>query len=294
MLWHQRVNPRGLFDVRFMRDVSVITAAGVGGGSLVYANVQLRAPADVFERALAGGDHDRQELDPWYDRTEEALQPVQTPAEPALPKVQSVRRAGQTGGSRGGAAADRGPFRRGPPAPVQRRAPGGLPEPRPLRPRLPGARQEHRRHHLHRQAPKRTAPRCARCTSSSASSRPPPPAGAGASASGTSTAAAKARVEAPTVVLAAGTLGSSRLLLTNQRRLPRLSPALGSRFSGNGDALGIAFDPADPEIKGAQTRLRPGDDQRARLHRRSQADRRRRRPAGRTSASCSTSPAPST
>ena len=38
-------------------DLSVLTAAGVGGGSLVYANVQLRAPDDVFERPrLAGGD----------------------------------------------------------------------------------------------------------------------------------------------------------------------------------------------------------------------------------------------
>ena len=49
ILWHEKANPRGLFDVRLLRDVSVITAAGVGGGSLIYANVQLRAPADVFE-----------------------------------------------------------------------------------------------------------------------------------------------------------------------------------------------------------------------------------------------------
>src|SRR5687768_984639 len=48
LIWHQRANPGGLFDVRLMRDVVVITAAGVGGGSLVYANVQLRAPPDVF------------------------------------------------------------------------------------------------------------------------------------------------------------------------------------------------------------------------------------------------------
>jgi hypothetical protein len=48
MIWHERRNPRGLFDVRLMHDVSVITAASVGGGSLVYANVQLRARYDVF------------------------------------------------------------------------------------------------------------------------------------------------------------------------------------------------------------------------------------------------------
>src|SRR3954451_11560136 len=50
LLWHEKLNTDGLFDVRLMRDVTVITAAGVGGGSLVYANVQLRAPEEVFEQ----------------------------------------------------------------------------------------------------------------------------------------------------------------------------------------------------------------------------------------------------
>src|SRR4029077_10047208 len=75
VLWHQSLNPEGLFDVRLMRDVSVITAAGVGGGSLVYANVQLRAPEDVFDHGWPAA-LDYAVLDPWYDRTEEALQPV--------------------------------------------------------------------------------------------------------------------------------------------------------------------------------------------------------------------------
>ena len=58
-------------------------------------------------------------------------------------------------------------------------------------------------------------------------------------------------------MLAAGTLGSPRLLLTNRRRLPGLSPALGSRFSGNGDALGIAFDPQAPDVQGARNDFGP-------------------------------------
>src|SRR5688500_6679384 len=49
LIWHAAANPEGMFDVRLMRDVVVITAAGVGGGSLVYANVQLRAPREVFD-----------------------------------------------------------------------------------------------------------------------------------------------------------------------------------------------------------------------------------------------------
>src|SRR6202167_6789362 len=76
-LWHPTLNPRGLFDLRLMRDLSVVTGAGVGGGSLVYANVQLRAPADVFASGWPEAV-DRDVLDPYYDRTEEALLPMQT------------------------------------------------------------------------------------------------------------------------------------------------------------------------------------------------------------------------
>ena len=64
-------------------------------------------------------------------------------------------------------------------------------------------------------------------------------------------------VSAPVVVLAAGTLGSTRLLLKNRRRLSRLSPALGTRFSGNGDALGAAFDPRAPEVDDARMDVGP-------------------------------------
>src|SRR6185312_7831746 len=64
-------------------------------------------------------------------------------------------------------------------------------------------------------------------------------------------------VRAPLVVLAAGTIGTPRLLLTNRRRLPALSPALGTRFSGNGDALGVAFDPAAAGVRDAQNDIGP-------------------------------------
>ncbi|MGH2855548.1 MAG: GMC oxidoreductase, partial [Solirubrobacteraceae bacterium] len=59
-------------------------------------------------------------------------------------------------------------------------------------------------------------------------------------------------VQAPVVVLSAGSLGSTRLLLRNRRRLPLLSAALGGRFSTNGDALGAAFEPSLPGVLGAR------------------------------------------
>ena len=67
LIWHPRANPGGMFDVRLMRDLVVITAAGVGGGSLVYANVQLRAPAEVFEDRAGRRRSPRATLEPWYD-----------------------------------------------------------------------------------------------------------------------------------------------------------------------------------------------------------------------------------
>ena len=100
-LWHPRHNPGGMFDVRIMRDVAVVTGAGVGGGSLVYANVQLRAPDAIFDDPAWPAAIDGGELDRYYTRTEEALDPQTTPRTPApLPKVAAfeamARAAGRT------------------------------------------------------------------------------------------------------------------------------------------------------------------------------------------------------
>ncbi|MGE0080619.1 MAG: alpha/beta fold hydrolase [Thiohalomonadaceae bacterium] len=48
-------------------------------------------------------------------------------------------------------------------------------------------------------------------------------------------------VAAGVVVLAAGTLGSTEILLRSRARGLSLSPRLGERFSGNGDAIGFAY-----------------------------------------------------
>jgi cholesterol oxidase len=47
-------------------------------------------------------------------------------------------------------------------------------------------------------------------------------------------------VRARRVVVAGGALASTKLLLRSRRLLPRLGPALGTRFSGNGDLLMFA------------------------------------------------------
>ena len=62
-----------------MRDVAVVTGAGVGGGSLVYANVQLRAPEEIFDDPAWPAAIDAAELDRYYRRSEDALDPRVTP-----------------------------------------------------------------------------------------------------------------------------------------------------------------------------------------------------------------------
>jgi cholesterol oxidase len=257
LLWHETFNPGGLFDVRLMRDVTVITAAGVGGGSLVYANVQLRAPAEVFEDDAWPDAIDRDELDPWYDLTENALQPVPTPADPPIPKALTFAAAGRRAG------------REANPLPI---AVYFGEEPR-----------EHPFSGVH-QKPCENLGRCdigcpvnarntvdityvARAEQHGAEVYPlhlaetiePPERDGGNWRVGYSNLGEgdDGAVEAPTLVLAAGTVGSPRLLLRNRKRLPRLSPALGTRFSGNGDALGLAFDPQAADVRGARNDFGP-------------------------------------
>ena len=54
------------------------------------------------------------------------------------------------------------------------------------------------------------------------------------------------RVRADIVVLAAGTLGSTEILLRSRAQGLALSPALGSRFSGNGDVLAFGYNNDQP------------------------------------------------
>lgn len=57
---------RGLYDVKPINEMTIVQAAGYGGGSLVYANVQLRPVPEVFADGWPTG-YDRAMLDPYYD-----------------------------------------------------------------------------------------------------------------------------------------------------------------------------------------------------------------------------------
>ena len=57
---------QGLFDVKPINEMMIVQGAGYGGGSLIYANVHLRAPADLFASGWPAG-YSRAALDPYYD-----------------------------------------------------------------------------------------------------------------------------------------------------------------------------------------------------------------------------------
>ena len=57
---------QGLFDLRPFGEMTIVQGAGWGGGSLIYANVHLRAPADLFYSGWPVG-YSRAALDPYYD-----------------------------------------------------------------------------------------------------------------------------------------------------------------------------------------------------------------------------------
>jgi cholesterol oxidase len=67
----------GLYDARPLNDILAVQAAGYGGGSLVYANVAMRPPQEVFDRSWPA-PYSRAALEPYYDLVAHMLdvQPV--------------------------------------------------------------------------------------------------------------------------------------------------------------------------------------------------------------------------
>jgi cholesterol oxidase len=84
-VWDPSEGRHGLFDVWTFRGIDAVVASGLGGGSLIYANVLLRKPREWFVRELmADGFEDwpisYDELEPHYDRVEDMIGVNQYPA----------------------------------------------------------------------------------------------------------------------------------------------------------------------------------------------------------------------
>jgi len=77
----------GLLDYRAFGKIDVIQASGVGGGSLVYFNVHVRTPPEIFENPRWPRGVKRDVLDPFYDKAKYMLEavPLKPPQEMDLP-----------------------------------------------------------------------------------------------------------------------------------------------------------------------------------------------------------------
>ena len=69
----------GWVDFRLQRGVSVAQGAGVGGGSLIYANVLIEAPKEHFDEGWPA-EITYEELKPHYARVERMMRPRPVPA----------------------------------------------------------------------------------------------------------------------------------------------------------------------------------------------------------------------
>lgn len=103
--WAPRSGMRGLFNVRSFHGLDALVSAGLGGGSLIYANVLLRKDERWFvQEDLDDGGYEhwpvtRADLDPHYDRVEAMLKPQTYPFDHApydrTPKTRAFKAAAE-------------------------------------------------------------------------------------------------------------------------------------------------------------------------------------------------------
>ncbi len=100
-LYLPRLGLRGIQRIHVLPDVLVLAGAGVGGGSLVYANTLYKPPASYFEdkqwKHITDWDA---ELSPWYDQASRMLgvteNPYFSPSDKAMKEVADQMGVGHT------------------------------------------------------------------------------------------------------------------------------------------------------------------------------------------------------
>ena len=237
-----------LFDVRYNSDINVVIGCGLGGTSLINAAIALRPDPRIFTDAAWPGEiRQDSEMGRYFDHAEAMLKPNRYPdGYPRLPRLDAMEHC---------AEALQQSFARVPVMINFRRLENGL--------NHVGAKQE-------------PCVNCGDCVSGCNYGAKntvlmnylPDAVNHGAeiyteiSARNVERHLGNWRVEcigshadrtltidADIVILAAGTLGSTEILLRSARRGLPLSDTLGSRFSTNGDTVGFAYN-ADHVIRG--------------------------------------------
>lgn len=264
-LWDPSEGLYGLFNAWTLRGLESLVSSGLGGGSLIYANVLLRKDEHWFvrESPLPGGGYEswpltREDLEPHYQRVEDMIGTATYPYTDT-PKTEALEGAARALGL----SVDRPPL-----AVSFASRPGQDPGPGRSIP-APGYGNYHGR-------PRRTCTLCGECDigcNEGAKNTLDHTYLSAAQSSGncdirtshevrtfsrdddgtwlvryvvhtpdqpSATSDLPERViRCSKLILAAGTFGTTFLLLRNRVALPGLSTALGTRFSGNGDLLGF-------------------------------------------------------
>lgn len=100
-LWAPKLGLTGIQRIHILRDVVVMAGAGVGGGSLVYANTLYVPPDEFFQDRQWQHITDwKAELGPYFDQATRMLgvtdNPTMTPADVAMKAVADEMGCGQT------------------------------------------------------------------------------------------------------------------------------------------------------------------------------------------------------
>ena len=99
--WDPSKGLYGMFNLWSFTGIGALVSSGLGGGSLIYANVLLRKPEKWFVKEdLAQGGYEhwpvtREELDPHYDTAEIMLGGQEYPFEAITPKTRALRGVGE-------------------------------------------------------------------------------------------------------------------------------------------------------------------------------------------------------
>lgn len=228
----RRPSSQGLYELHVFSPLAVVTASGVGGGSLIYANIHVRPDPSVFEDPRWPAGIDRTTLNPYFDRVAEVIGIAPVPAGASLPKRDAFNAAAAKLGR---------PVFDPDEAVVWAGDPGSGRKPCDLRTECEfgcpiGAKNSLDFTYL---ATAEAAGAQLR-THAMAMAIEETSAGYRVRWRDTQTGETRSAVGAR-VVVAAGTLGTNRLLLVSRDReggLPRVSRALGQGFSANGDFIG--------------------------------------------------------
>jgi cholesterol oxidase len=229
-----------LFDLRFNDDMNVIVGCGLGGTSLINANISLKPEPRIFDDpvwpAEVRAEHDCNGLDPYFDRASRMLGAAPYPADqPERTKARVFAGAAQ----RLGVETSRPPinvtFQAGPNAAgVEQNACIGCGD------CVSGCNHGAKNTVLMNYLPDAKRHSAQIFTNKELVQMEWDGTGWQLAFGDSST------VRAEIVILAAGTLGSTEILLRSAAKGLLLSNTLGMRFSGNGDMIGLTYNADEP------------------------------------------------